>query len=250
MSKLFGMASKKNGPHHTDGHYYRTPSDPQLVSALGRAQLSLSYIEYLITLLLFEAGRDFKKIQELTAISKVSELRVLKLEIAGWGASDSLLKLLQGCIDVFNNCRKDYHNVTTYLNLNNEGIKIRSRLRIKLTSRITKKRSIKITQNLHRIAVKIEKVMDAINSARITLVNYWKRQLQHKNKFKITTNSRHFLIRAELEGDTNTFFTFVNGYGIIFRVNEYANMAVANKYLKRDKELLEEIASRIEKYHE
>lgn len=242
------MAEIKNGPNHTDNHYYRIQSEPKVISALGRVLWNTLYVEDLLSCLLRDAGRDMKEMRTLSSAPKVAELNALKSEVAGWGAPDLLLGNVQRAIDTFNYCRKLYKDAIAIEKVYFEGRANADQSHTELKLASAKRRYIKDAENLHRIAGEIEDAINPINTARIALSDYWKKQLKQRDKFKIATNGRHFLIRSELQRDATIFFTFVNGYGIFFRVNNHGDMKAVNPSRKIDKELLDKIASKIEEH--
>ena len=102
--------------HATDGENYRTPGDPRLLAALGRAIWNFFHLESMVASMLYESGQcgSLAEAQRMMAGQKGKALRKLRASLGGAGAPADVLEALDRGIEAFRRGRDHYRNALAH----------------------------------------------------------------------------------------------------------------------------------------
>ena len=166
------MIEDQNNTHTSNGVKYRIPSHPDIIVALGRVVWNFLYIEEAVVAILFLSNeKTLEAARSLMAGQKTNALRALHAKLSTNNAPQDLLDSLKDATDKFEIITREIRNPVFHSGLftaaySDEGVLLPG---MQLVDKYNKKTDLTTPDQIHTLALNIEKTMDSLSLVRSKL---------------------------------------------------------------------------------
>jgi hypothetical protein len=166
------MHDDQNNTHTTNGVKYRIPSHPDIIAALGRVVWNFLYIEEAVVAILFLSNeKTLEAARSLMAGQKTTALRALHTNLSINNAPQDLLDALKDATYRFEIITREIRNPVFHSGLftagySDEGVLLPG---MQLVDKDNKRTNLSAPDQIHTLALDIEKTMDSLSLVRSKL---------------------------------------------------------------------------------
>ncbi|ACU60711.1 hypothetical protein [Chitinophaga pinensis] len=166
------MNNNLNDTNTTDGVYYRIPSHPAIISALGRCLYNYLALEESVVAIIYEADETaLTLVRTKMGNAKVQALTKFTKNLQSNGAPQHLIDTLEKAIAAFDTITRKYRNAIAHATPFTAGKDESGSYMPGLFFRIENTYLYK-PDDLHRVALAIEEAIDPLGNARMAVREY------------------------------------------------------------------------------